>query len=99
MQEKRYLIYGLIDPDSQELRYIGQTIHGLLRPVSHWMNKRQRTSGDYCHCWVRNVLSRGKIPEILIIEESENSSQLDKSEEFWIEYFRSIGCPLTNMSS
>lgn len=89
-------IYGLIDPDTRQLRYIGQSIRGFARPISHWKNKRNRELKDHAHCWVRSVLKRGKVPEIEVIQECSSFAELDEAEDFWMEYFRMIGCDLTN---
>lgn len=90
------LIYGLIDPRNGQLRYVGQSIRGLRRPVEHWKNKRHREAKDHCHTWVRSVLRDGFVPEVEIIQECSSFAELDEAEDFWIAYFRFIGCNLTN---
>lgn len=98
VSNSKFIIYALIDPRTNEIRYIGQTIKGLERPRSHWKSKRQVQFQDPCHSWIRNVLADGLVPEIDVIEEFEDASELDEAETFWIQYFRYIGCRLTNLA-
>lgn len=93
---KEFIIYGLIDPRTGQLRYVGQSIRGLRRPVEHWKRRRFREAKDHCHTWVRSVLRDGLTPEIEILQECSSFSELDEAEDFWITYFRFIGCDLTN---
>jgi len=91
-------IYGLIDPTTKQLRYVGQTAQGPSYPTTHWKRKRKRERKDHCHCWVRSVLASGMIPEIIILQEVEIENDLSEAEIFWIAYFKMIGCRLTNMT-
>jgi hypothetical protein len=91
-------IYGLIDPKTKQLRYVGQTAQNKKYPSSHWKRKRKRERKDHCHCWVRSVLFDGLIPDIIIVQEVETESDLNEAETFWIAYFKMIGCNLTNMT-
>lgn len=83
------------------IRYVGQSIRGMKRPLEHWAPTKGLRRFDHCHNWVRQVISSGFIPEIEIIQGFDNvnftQEMLDDAEDFWIEYFRYIGCPLTNL--
>jgi hypothetical protein len=41
----------------------------------------------------------GFLPEIQILEEFDNKDQLCDAEQFWISYFRFVGCDLTNATN
>ena len=97
-----FIIYGLIDPRDNQLRYIGQSQYGLKRSKAHWKSKHQRQAKDHTHNWIRNVLSDNLEPEIEILEEwpggSDPWSWLDDTEIFYIAYFKMIGAKLTNQT-
>lgn len=99
----RYVIYGLVDPRDGRLRYVGQSSKGLKRPVEHWKSSRCLKARDHCHSWVRGLLDAGHVPSIVIIHQLDGShdirARLNDAEVFWISYFRSCGCDLTNMSA
>lgn len=100
----RHFVYSLTDPRTNVVRYVGRSSSGFKRPISHWgrdLNKR-----DYCHAWVRSLVSGGLLPEIDVLEEfdknlpkEELNRRLNDAEIFWIEYLRYIGSPLTNLRS
>lgn len=87
-------IYGLIDPRTNELRYVGQTKQSLSRRCNGHIcdSRRGRT---HCATWIRCLLAQNLKPEIFLIEEM-NSENWDEAERFWISYFRFVGCDLTN---
>lgn len=43
-------------------------------------------------------MKEGLQPEIVIVEEFDESIELNEAEIFWIAYLRGIGCDLTNMT-
>lgn len=89
-------IYGLVDPRNNQLRYIGQTIGNLnTRYIRHLYNGRHNPK-THLNCWINNLLKNDLKPEIITIENPEKD--LDFWEIFYISYFRSIGCNLTNIS-
>ncbi len=99
----KYLIYGLVDPKSNELRYVGRSSSGLNRPRMHSRPSSLKANRDYCHFWVEALLKNGLTPEILVLEQFESSAdvndRLNDAEVFWIAYFRYIGARLTNMTT
>lgn len=88
------IVYGLIDPLTNELRYVGITKRKLT------LRLREHLADPYmCHKWhwIRKLLEKGLVPEIFVIEEEE-TQYLEDAERFWISYFRFLGCALTNHS-
>lgn len=87
-------VYGLIDPRTGEIRYIGQTSVGLLRP------KRKHTS--HCRNWELNLEKIGLKKQILELDHwdgfGDYKKWLDETETFYISYFKMIGANLTNLS-
>lgn len=86
-------IYGLIDPISNELRYIGKTVDLNRRYRRHISERYLHDS--YKDRWIRKLVDENLKPELLIIDEVS-----DFEWQFWessyISYFKSIGCRLTN---
>lgn len=97
METIKYTIYKLIDPNTNEIRYIGLTFNDLkLRLKSH-MSEPGKSHKIH---WIKNLKKQGIRPIIESIE--ENISTFDEAcerEIYYIDYFKSLGCDLTNMNS
>lgn len=85
-------IYGLVDPRTQLIRYIGKSIRPLQRLANHLND-----SGK-CHRthWLNELKKLGLKPEIVYLERIEGGWPWQESEKFWIAYGRKHGWPLTN---
>ncbi len=91
-------IYVLIDPRTNEVKYIGKTKQPINRRFRHHIHRGRRFPNmNRVSSWIANVLADGLIPEIFIIEKVDPKIWED-SERFWIAYFRFIGSNLTNMT-
>lgn len=86
---KQHLIYALCDPRTDEVRYIGQSSCGIIRP-------KQRHAAR-CWSWEENLSVEGLKPVIEILEECSLDA-LNDAEIFWISYWRMIGAKLTNLT-
>lgn len=93
--ENKLLVYGLIDPFSQEIRYVGKSVTGLSRPRCHW-NQSELKYKTRKSAWVKSVLSTGAVPEILVLETCTTHEDLVEAEIHWIGILRMIGANLTN---
>lgn len=92
--DNKHKIYGLLDPYTNELRYVGQTISCLKQRLrAHISEKKnyRKTS------WIKSLKSISKRPIIFLIDECSTLEECNTLEIFWIGYFKSIGCKLTNM--
>lgn len=94
-----FIIYGLIDPRTNKLRYIGQSSKGLKRPKEHWSNKCIKRK-DYCHNWIRNLISSNLLPQIVVLEDVKikDKKLLDEAEIRLISFFKRLGYKLVNMT-
>lgn len=97
MQVKRHLVYGLVDPRTDFIRYIGRSSRGLERPKAHRYpcNMKQH---QYSARWVSKLVSLGLMYNIVVLEEFDSHEPLCEAERWWIFYGRLSEWPLTNIS-
>ena len=93
----QFIIYGLVDPYSKHLRYVGKSQKGLKRPLQHFKPALLKVNTHKNH-WIKQLLSQGSTPQIVIIQSFEDADILNTAEIHWIAYFKSMGCPLTNLT-
>ena len=93
----RFLIYGLVDPITGQLRYIGRSSSWMARPRAH-SNPSKCSNSTHNSRWVRGLLEKNLRPNIVVIQAFDDSSILNQAEIHWIAYFRAMGCPLTNLT-
>jgi len=92
IETKRSSIYGLTDPETGEIRYVGQSIEPEKRYRSHITVRR--ADDTYRARWIRSLSS----PPGLIILES-NVADPDGAEKRWIKKLKSEGLRLTNTTT
>jgi hypothetical protein len=90
-------IYGLIDPRTDEIRYVGKTTRGLHRVLAHGksigVTKEKHT---HKYRWIRSLKELGLSYKWSILEIVENVVSIDDRERFWISHGRDSGWNLTN---
>jgi hypothetical protein len=84
-------IYGLVDPRTDEVRYIGKSDNPRSRLAAHL---RDRSDNHRCH-WLGELRSADLQPTLLILDEVCAWGWQDV-EVSWIAYGRDQGWPLTN---
>lgn len=93
----QFLIYGLTDPRTGEIRYVGQSSTGFARPSSHGSESKLRSAErTYKTRWIRQLKKLGLSYDIVILEEVPGVSDLDDRERFWISRLKHVGNQLTN---
>lgn len=90
------IIYGLVDPRTSMVRYIGLSSKGLARPRQH-RKPSSFENNTYKSSWVSSLHKQGLDFEIVVLQESTLES-LNDDERWWIAYGRISGWPLTNMT-
>ena len=90
-----FLIYALVDPTSNKVRYIGKSTVGLSRPRAHL---RLALAGEKGHKanWIRSLCDSGFDYRIVALEELATPDLCNEREIAWIAYGRQAGWPLTN---
>jgi group I intron endonuclease len=96
-QQGRCLIYGLIDPFTDELRYIGMSSCGIYRPRQH-LKLGSRAKKTYLYNWINSVMDKGGTPIITVLTEC-SKEELAKKEIEFIAKYKSEGAKLTNLTT
>lgn len=91
----KYIIYGLTDPDTQEIRYIGKSTSGMKRPMEHKKPCNLKASSHKIN-WIKSLISNNKQYGIIILESTETPEELDSREIYWIAEYKARGANLTN---
>jgi hypothetical protein len=86
-----FIVYGLIDPASKLIFYIGCTTKGLQRPKQHRLRGIAK-----CREYIVNLQRAGLEYEIAPLESVNDPSALPDTERWWIAYGKCCGWPLTN---
>lgn len=99
-ENKKYgVIYALRDPETLEIRYVGQTIRSLeKRLFGHIYSSKNSNNKTHKQNWLYKLVANNSIP---LIEELETCvvEDLDVREVFWIKVLKEQGCNLTNLTS
>jgi hypothetical protein len=89
------IIYGLVDPETLLVRYVGQSATGMWRPRSHTRPSYLRDD-SYRSRWILSLVRRGLKYVIAILE--DGTPDLNAAERWWIAMGRAFGWPLTNLT-
>lgn len=90
-------IYGLKDPNTGEIRYIGKANNPKARFSQHLALTKTDTS-RHKKSWIESLLRVGQKPELVILERVPETQWEDR-EIWWIQHGKDSGWPLTNISS
>jgi hypothetical protein len=74
------VIYGLHDPDTGELRYIGQTIKRPCDRLACHVAPSQLKRHSYLARWLKGCVEHGLRPTISVIAEAKDQTELDRLE-------------------
>jgi hypothetical protein len=86
MKDQLIFIYALLDPRTEEIRYVGKTIQPINdRYSAHISVAKYNRKTDHAHCWIKSLLSVGLRPIMKILEETFDIVR----ETFWINFYRS----------
>jgi hypothetical protein len=85
-------IYGLIDPFTFKVRYIGKTIN-LKQRFERQINEQSKT--HRCH-WIQQLRAKGKKPIQVVLQELNDGDDWQKAEIKWIAIAKKYGWNLVN---
>ena len=94
--ESPHIIYGLLDPETQQLRYVGYTSNKIKRYSKH--HSLKVLANDFSHKanWIKSLIAKGLKAEMMIIEEFATAEELPEAEIKYISNYRNVGYDLTN---
>jgi len=95
MKRKIHLVYALIDPITNIVRYIGKSSCGMSRPRN---TSGERKGNTRKARWLTKLYRLGKVPEIAIIQRYGSEEDALNGERVWIRRFRETGVDLTNLT-
>lgn len=97
METIKYTIYKLIDPNTNQIRYIGLTFNDLKQRLKSHLSEPGKSHKNF---WIRKLKKEGFKPLIESVEENISTyEEACQREIYYIDYFKSLGCDLTNMST
>jgi len=91
---KTTFLYELIDPITDETRYIGKANNPQIRFARHLKDKHL----SYKCSWIKSLKERSLEPILNIIDEV-NESEWQFWERFYIQLYKSWNCRLTNLQN
>ena len=86
LQTEKFIIYNLVDPSDNQIRYIGQTTRGIKRLDSHFY-KSQLKAKSYKNSWIKSVFSKNLKPIVLVTHKANSQEELDNLEKQLIATF------------
>lgn len=84
----RNLIYGLIDPRNQCLRYIGKTHKRREIRLAEHISEAEEGGKGYVYNWIRSLLAQGMEPEIFVLERVPPEEDWQAAEKANIAFWR-----------
>lgn len=96
MEQATY-IYALTDPMTEEVRYIGKTIHDPLDRLKSHIGNAQMGRRSYKNSWIKGLLSLGLEPDISVLEIVFYPESWQEREKWWIAFAKEQQCRLTNL--
>lgn len=96
-----YSVYGLCDPETFDVYYIGCSLDPQRRYANH-LNSNGKDSNKARRAWISMLKSQGLQPVLVIIEDNLKEFDADgrdvfTREAYWIAFYHDLGAPLTNV--
>ncbi len=88
---KKVFIYGLINPITKQVKYIGKTHKFIEKRLSEHLEPKRLIAKTYKNYWIKSLIKEGLKPEVILIKEVEQDNW-----QFWEEYYISQYNNLTN---
>jgi hypothetical protein len=88
-------IYALIDPITNDIRYIGKSNNVEKRFKKHMYDSLKNKKKTHKERWIFKLKEKNLIPSLIILKETTNN-EYEYWEEYYIKYYKSLGCKLTN---
>lgn len=89
---KDRFIYALCCPITGEVHYVGKTINGMTRPLTHMKLSHSEKNNE----WVNGLKVLGLSPSVKIIKFVSDIEDIDLEEKYAINNYIKSGCLLLN---
>lgn len=89
-------IYGLIDPNTKIIRYIGKSDCPKTRLANHIQTSKK--SKTHKSNWINSLIKYKKKPELIILEEVDYNNW-EEREKYWIKKYKDDGVDVTNFTN
>lgn len=89
-------IYGLIDPISGQVKYVGKSNDPDRRYKDH-LTEARKSYLPYKNTWIRSLLEKGGKPILIILQHYVPLKLWRSAEQFWVQYYKDKGHKLTNL--
>jgi hypothetical protein len=95
LRNEKFVVYHMVDPTDNQIRYIGQTTNGMKRIVNHFTPFAMR-SRTHKNSWLKSLKIKGVKPIVLIAHKADSFEQLNELEKSQIAVFKKC-VNLTNL--
>jgi hypothetical protein len=92
MNDKVHSIYGLFDPNTGAIKYIGRSVNPTAR-LAHHMG---RYTNKEKSAWIAELAKSGQRPEMIVLERVATLEEAKATEQAWIGRCIKAGASLTN---
>lgn len=82
--DSKFLIYAIIDPETQSIVYVGRSSSGSRRPKSHFYDSSFKRRSPLIS-WIKHKIALGHIPIITILETTNSPNKLNTLERYYIQ--------------
>jgi len=87
-------IYVLIDPTSNEIRYVGKSINPSVRVRKHLSEARNLKVNNHRINWIKGLLNKNMKPKMVVIDSVDGDWEW--LEQYWISQMKAWGFNLVN---
>lgn len=94
MTNKNHYIYALLDPNTNEVRYVGCSVNPFKRYQEH--TNIDRICNEVKHEWVEALSQTGQKPALILLDKCGDRATGRERETAWITTLLTDGAPLTN---
>ena len=92
------VVYGLYDPRTKAIRYIGQTVRSARQRLYGHLGDAKRHEHTHVARWIADLASVGLRPTVEVLERCHSAEVLGDRERYWIALARERGESLTNIT-
>lgn len=93
-KKTEYLVYRLIDPRNDIVKYVGITKDIQTRLRKHLSPKSRTLKNN----WIKSLISKGLTPICQVIDSSNDRESINEKEKYWIIKHKEWGFDLLNMT-